>query len=285
MVTDGNIKEEIKEETFVAIHDVEKMEYIFKVLGQQEGKYNVKLEDTSSVEFRTSAFGECDGCSGKGERRAFAFCYAKGQFNSKMYEWQCSDPNMNFILRGLVATRPEQIIVETCSKSCTEQNDSLEAKRKPILRKMVFGVPLLITCPSGFESSRNPIRWERDGKPLLRSQFGVKRKHAATIFVEKDNKLYLKDITTTQNSTLKFSCIYNLTIKHNFQIQAVDLKNSTRVHYIDHFYWTGVTMGIQFAIFLVGFVLWNLYESIRGCYCIYNCCAKMKAKKSTIRVR
>jgi len=39
-----------------------------------------------------------------------------------MYEWQCSDPNMNFILRGLVATRPEQIIVETCSKSCTEQN-------------------------------------------------------------------------------------------------------------------------------------------------------------------
>jgi len=41
MVTDGNIKEEIKEETFVAIHDVEKMEYIFKVLGQQEGKYNV----------------------------------------------------------------------------------------------------------------------------------------------------------------------------------------------------------------------------------------------------
>ena len=95
--------------------------------------------------------------------------------------------------------------------------------------------------------------------------------------------IYLFDLFF--NIIYRFSCIYNLTIKHNFQIQAVDLKNSTRVHYIDHFYWTGVTMGIQFAIFLVGFVLWNLYESIRGCYCIYNCCSKNEGKKSTIRVR
>ena len=40
-ITNGDVKEEIKEENYIAVHDVGKMEYLFKALGQLEGKYNV----------------------------------------------------------------------------------------------------------------------------------------------------------------------------------------------------------------------------------------------------
>ena len=70
-------------------------------------------------------------------------------------------------------------------------------------------------------------------------------------------------------------------IKHEFEVQTVELENVTSVHYINHFYWTGITIGIQISVFFVTFALWIFYESIRSSYCIYNCCSKKKSKKST----
>jgi len=269
-------------EFFLSVHDVNKFEYVFPELGQDKTKYNIEVPSQEiakfeilKLEFEESKFIGCDGCDGKGEKKAFLFCYGSGQFNTNSSKWQCQNPDMFFALKGAFSTRKEMVLVakDSCTKDqCSTQKDNLAAENKdePFLRKLVSSRknPLVLKCP-GHIHARSLVRWEMGKVPLLRSTNGggLQLDKVADLRIRPDNSLLLRKIPTPENDEdhVNFSCIINHVKKYTFKVQVknFDFKSTTAEYYKEHFLWSGVVLACQTGAFILGFALLNLFEIVR----------------------
>ena len=227
----------------INIHDTVKMVYVITSRGQKP------WEDTVVSDYRVilvwSAWSECDGCAGNGERRKFGFCYVVWQ-NKRAH---CSDTKgMPILMRTIAKRRREEIIVDICFDHCTEYEKPLEVEEQRI--DVRNGANVVLTCVEK-ASVVSAIRWERGNEVLKRSDVSFGFSQTQSIYIAKNNDLQLHNIDVPRGGVISLSCVQDRQRRSRFDLYVAARPDIDEATFKDHLFWIGISSTVQTVAFIL----------------------------------